>query len=130
MPAALISSSANCAPMRPCWPEYDIAPDVGCRMPTLMGAPCARSTAGAASAAAPSAVEVRKRRRFNDDMLFSPRIIQASLTLVLRALPQPQDASATLLDLAQLRVIGHDVEPHHDAGKLRRGRWIELHHQR
>src|ERR1051326_174959 len=32
-------------------------------MPTLTGAPCARSTAGAATAAAPSAVVCRKRRR-------------------------------------------------------------------
>src|SRR4051812_40218464 len=66
MPLALISSSASVAPRRPCCPEYDMAPETGCRMPTLMGAPCARSTAGAASvAAAPSAVDVRKWRRFN-----------------------------------------------------------------
>src|SRR5262249_22632963 len=67
-PAALISSIAMTAPIRPCWPEYESAPETGCRTPTLTAAPCARSSAGAdrnpaAVVAAPSAVVCRNRRR-------------------------------------------------------------------
>src|SRR5262249_25500116 len=86
-PAALISSIASWAPMRPCWPEYDSAPETGCSTPTFTAAPCARSTAGEYSAAAPIAVDCRKRRRLTDngrDMGSSPAVLRASLTLVAR----------------------------------------------
>src|SRR5262245_18191837 len=34
------------------------------------------------------------------------------------------------LDVSQFRIVRCHVEPRHDAGKLRRGRRIELHHLR
>src|SRR5947209_1239129 len=124
MPPALISSSASDAPMRPCCPEYDIAPDTGWRMPIFTGCPCARRTAGAASAAAPRADEARKRRRLNGkrDMRFSPP----------DHFPEPNIALHVRLrlDLAQLRVVRREIESRHDAGQLRT-RWrIEFQYQR
>src|SRR5215468_8110048 len=55
-PAPLMSSIAIIAPIRPCWPEYDRAPDTGCSTPILTAAPWARNTAGAP--ATPAAIEI------------------------------------------------------------------------
>src|SRR5256885_1937101 len=99
MPLALISSSASIAPTRPCWPEYDMAPDTGCRTPTFTGAFCAVSTVGAASAAAPSAEEARKRRRFNDrrDICCSPLEVWTSLASIFAVMP---DTTAVIPEAA------------------------------
>src|SRR5580692_8059337 len=63
-PAALISSIAMVAPSRPCWPEYDSAPDTGCRTPTFTAAACAPDQTGDSAQSGrlqkPAAADARK----------------------------------------------------------------------
>src|SRR5580704_16875727 len=142
-PAALISSIAMVAPSRPCWPEYDSAPDTGCRTPTFTAAPCARDTTGAltrpTAATAPNPVECRNRRRltrekYGRDIGFLPLMTGRETNIspmglaILACLP-PHTASAFGMTEAQTLIdklwAAHEIVRREDGDSLL---WVDRHY--